>query len=158
MRFPRSTRSNGKTLGYAPRRHRGPIVAVFDTPSWMHGVPETVTKALVLEALSTAHAERRRCYAYTFSGPGQTAEQELDLPTEGIGRLLDFLGMSFHGGTDPREVVKLVVKLYWRTVECPPKCHVQSHRRSPKRGRTDSDSINAGCAQSVQCGSVRAGW
>ena len=76
----------------------------------MQGTPETVAKALVLEALRTAHAEQRRCYVYAFSGPGQTAEHELDLSPEGIGRLLDFLAMSFHGGTDPREVMKLVVK------------------------------------------------
>ena len=76
----------------------------------MHGAPETVAKALVLEALRTAHAERRRCYVYAFSGPGQTAEHELDLSADGIGRLLDFLGMSFHGGTDPRDVMKLLVK------------------------------------------------
>ena len=94
----------------APRRGRGPIMAVVDTSGSMHGPPETVAKALVLEALRTAHAERRRCYVYAFSGPGQTAEHELDLSPEGIGRLLDFLGMSFHGGTDPREVMKLVVK------------------------------------------------
>ena len=94
----------------APRRKRGPIVAVVDTSGSMHGTPETVAKAVVLEALRTAHAERRRCYVYAFSGPGQTAEQELDLSPEGVGRLLEFLGMSFHGGTDPREVMKLVVK------------------------------------------------
>ena len=94
----------------APRRDRGPIVAVVDTSGSMHGTSETVAKALVLEALRTAHAERRRCYVYAFSGPGQTAEHELDLSASGIGRLLDFLGMSFHGGTDPREVMKLVVK------------------------------------------------
>lgn len=94
----------------APRRERGPIVAVVDTSGSMHGTPETVAKALVLEALRTAHAERRRCYVYAFSGPGQTAEHELDLSPKGIGRLLDFLATSFHGGTDPREVMKLVVK------------------------------------------------
>ena len=94
----------------APRRNRGPIVAVIDTSGSMHGTPETVAKALVLETLRTAHAERRRCYVYAFSGPGQVAEQELDLSAEGIGRLLDFLGMSFHGGTDPREVMNLVVE------------------------------------------------
>ena len=94
----------------APRRERGPIIAVVDTSGSMHGMRETVAKAVVLEALRTAHAERRRCYVYAFSGPGQTAEHELDLSAEGIGRLLDFLGMSFHGGTDPRAVMKLVVK------------------------------------------------
>ena len=92
------------------RRERGPIVAVIDTSGSMHGTPEAVAKALVLEALRTAHSERRRCYVYAFSGPGQIAEHELDVSAEGVGRLLEFLGMSFHGGTDPRDVMKLVVK------------------------------------------------
>lgn len=94
----------------APRYERGPIVAVIDTSGSMHGTPETVAKALVLEALRTALAERRRCYVYAFSGPGQTAGHEMGLSSEGVGRLLDFLSMSFHGGTDPREVMRLVVK------------------------------------------------
>ena len=84
-----------------PRQERGPILAVVDTSGSMHGLPEQVAKALVLEALRTAHAEKRRCRLYAFSGPGQTLEHELDLSPDGIGRLLGFLGFSFGGGSDP---------------------------------------------------------
>lgn len=83
-----------------PRPERGPIIAVMDTSGSMHGLPERVAKALVLEALRTAHEEQRRCYAYMFSGPGDIVEHELDLSPEGIGRLLAFLGHTFGGGTD----------------------------------------------------------
>lgn len=84
-----------------PRRERGPILAVVDTSGSMHGLPERVAKALVLEALRTAHSEKRRCRVYAFSGPGQLAQHELDVSADGIGELLGFLGLSFGGGSDP---------------------------------------------------------
>ncbi|MCP4807756.1 MAG: VWA domain-containing protein, partial [Proteobacteria bacterium] len=83
-----------------PRPERGPILAIVDTSGSMHGTPEKVAKALVLEALRTAHSEKRRCYLYAYSGPGQVLEHELSLTPEGIGNLLVFLGQSFGGGND----------------------------------------------------------
>ena len=93
-----------------PRRQRGPILAVIDTSGSMQGLPETVAKALVLEALRTAHAERRRCRVYAFSGPGQALEHELALSPEGIASLLEFLGHSFGGGSDPTEAMTKVLQ------------------------------------------------
>lgn len=92
-----------------PRPERGPILAVIDTSGSMHGLPEQIAKALVLEALRTAHAEKRRCLLYSYSGPGQVLEHELDLSPEGVGRLLKFLAMSFGGGNDEAGVVSRVV-------------------------------------------------
>lgn len=93
-----------------PRPERGPIISVLDTSGSMHGLPERVAKALVLEALRTAHEEKRRCFLYAYSGPGQIVEHELDLSAEGIGRLLAFLGLSFGGGNDETGVLARVVK------------------------------------------------
>ena len=92
------------------RRERGPIIAVIDTSGSMHGLPEQIAKALVLEALRTAHAEKRRCCLFTFGGPGQTVELELDLSREGVGRLLEFLSFSFGGGSDPTEAITGVLR------------------------------------------------
>lgn len=83
-----------------PRPERGPIIAIVDTSGSMQGVPEQVAKALVLEALRLAYTEQRRCLLYSFSGPGQVIEHELSLGVDGLGLLLQFLGMSFGGGTD----------------------------------------------------------
>ena len=93
-----------------PALERGPILAVVDTSGSMHGLPERVAKALVLEALRTAHAEKRRCRLYAFSGPGQAIEHALDLSPDGIGRLLDFLALSFGGGSDPTEATERVLR------------------------------------------------
>lgn len=103
-----------------PRPERGPILAVIDTSGSMHGLPEQVAKALVLEAVRTAHAEKRRCFLYAYSGPGQVLEQELDLTAEGIGRLLIFLGHSFGGGTDigaMRAVVERLGQATWKKAD-----------------------------------------
>lgn len=91
------------------RPQRGPIISVIDTSGSMHGVPEKVAKALVLETLRTAHAEKRRCLVLTFSGTGDLTEHELELSPDGIGNLLNFLGFSFGGGTDVGGVMERVV-------------------------------------------------
>ncbi len=93
-----------------PRPVRGPVVAVIDTSGSMQGLPERVAKALVLETLRVAHSESRRCYLYAFSGPSELAEHELELTEDGIGRLLEFLGSSFGGGTDPATAVEAVAR------------------------------------------------
>lgn len=95
--------------GKRPRPERDPIFAVVDTSGSMHGVPEQVAKALVLEALRTAYTEKRRCFLYAYSGPGQVLERELDLSSDGTGRLLQFLGFSFGGGNDEAGMMAKVV-------------------------------------------------
>ena len=95
--------------GKRPRPERGPIIAVVDTSGSMHGLPEQVAKALVLEALCTAHAEKRRCFLYAYSGPGQVLAHELGLSSDGIGQLLAFLGFSFGGGNDEAGMMEKVV-------------------------------------------------
>lgn len=93
-----------------PALERGPILAIVDTSGSMHGLPEQAAKALVLEALRTAHAEKRRCRLYSFSGPGQVVEHELGLSPEGIADLLEFLAFSFGGGSDPTGAAARVLK------------------------------------------------
>jgi uncharacterized protein with von Willebrand factor type A (vWA) domain len=79
---------------------RGPIIVCLDTSGSMCGVPETVAKAITLEAMRLAHAEGRDCLLYAFSGVGDVTEHDLDLSPAGIKSLCTFLCMSFHGGTD----------------------------------------------------------
>lgn len=94
----------------SPRPKRGPILAVIDTSGSMHGLPERVAKALVLEALRIAHAEKRRCYVYAYSGPGQIIEHELELSLDGVAQLLAFLALSFGGGNDETGVMEKVLR------------------------------------------------
>ena len=79
---------------------RGPIILCLDTSGSMQGIPETVAKAITLEAMRLAHSENRDCLLYSFSGPSDVHEHELSLSPDGIEGLCSFLSMSFHGGTD----------------------------------------------------------
>jgi uncharacterized protein with von Willebrand factor type A (vWA) domain len=103
--------TSSREINRAPRLERGPIVAVVDTSGSMHGLPEQVAKALTLEAVRVAHLERRRCLLFAYGGPGEVVELELDLTPEGVGRLLDFLGRSFGGGTDIAVMSRVLERL-----------------------------------------------
>ena len=92
-----------------PRPERGPIMAVIDTSGSMSGKPELVAKALVLEAVRTAHMEKRKCYLYLFSWGNNVLELDLSVTDAGLGRLMDFLGQSFGGGSDV-DAMNLVVE------------------------------------------------
>jgi uncharacterized protein with von Willebrand factor type A (vWA) domain len=94
-----------------PRPQRGPILAVIDTSGSMHGLPERVAKAVVLEALRTAHVENRRCFLYAYGGPSQLLEHELSLTEGGLGSLMSFLSLSFGGGTDIGAMTTVVERL-----------------------------------------------
>ena len=87
------------------KRDRGPIIVCLDTSGSMKGAPETVAKAITLEALRIAGAERRECFLYAFGGPAQVVEFDLSLERGGVQALLEFLGCSFHGGTDVAEPI-----------------------------------------------------
>lgn len=82
------------------RREAGPMLICVDTSGSMQGGAEAVAKAVVLEAMRTAHAQHRRCHVFAYGGPDEIIEQTLDLDAAGIGALVDLLGQGFHGGTD----------------------------------------------------------
>lgn len=83
-----------------PADGAGPILLCVDTSGSMAGAPETMAKAIALEAMRVAHKEGRRCFLWSFSGPGQVEPHELSLSADGVAKLLAFLLASFHGGTD----------------------------------------------------------
>ena len=81
-------------------RERGPIVLCLDTSGSMRGAPETLAKAVALEALRSAHRARRRCLLIAFGGCDEVLEHELALTPEGLDALLALMGRGFDGGTD----------------------------------------------------------
>ena len=82
------------------RPEMGPILVCVDTSGSMQGGAEAVAKAVVLEAIRTAHAQHRSCHLFAFGGPDELIEMELAVNSAGIDRLTRFLGQAFHGGTD----------------------------------------------------------
>ncbi|MCM2252175.1 MAG: VWA domain-containing protein [Ramlibacter sp.] len=82
------------------RLEMGPMLVCVDTSGSMQGGAEAVAKAVVLEAVRTAHAQRRACHLFAFSGPEEIVETELAVESESIVRLAEFMGQTFRGGTD----------------------------------------------------------
>lgn len=84
----------------SPRAERGPMLLAVDTSGSMSGAAEALAKALVLEAMRIAHAERRDCHVLAFGGADEVLQHTLCLDLAGLEAAVAFLGMGFHGGTD----------------------------------------------------------
>ena len=78
-------------------KKQGPMVICIDTSGSMNGMPETVAKAVALFLATKAREQKRHCYLINFSTSIYTLDLSADVDMEA---LLNFLGMSFHGGTD----------------------------------------------------------
>lgn len=89
---------------------RGPIIVCLDTSGSMRGAPETIAKAVVLEAMRTAHAERRGCLLIAFGGPDEMIERELAFTRDGLRALLDLMGQGFDGGTDVQGPIERAIE------------------------------------------------
>ena len=75
----------------------GPIIVCVDTSGSMSGTPETIAKAITLYMATRAIQQDRDCYLINFSTGIKTFDFSGGL---GLKDLLNFLKMSFHGGTD----------------------------------------------------------
>ena len=76
---------------------KGPIMICVDTSGSMHGTPETIAKALTMYLALEAKKDKRKCYLINFSTGIDTLDLSDNYPLK---TLLEFLRMSFNGGTD----------------------------------------------------------
>lgn len=90
-------REEVKEIMTSDEDNKGPMILCIDTSGSMQGSPEVIAKASALYLASEAIKQKRACYLINFSTAITT--HELTGP-ENLGNLIDFLGMSFHGGTD----------------------------------------------------------
>ena len=86
---------------------KGPIIICVDTSGSMKGVPETVAKAITLYLASRAMKQKRDCYLINFST--QINTMDLTYPNT-IDNLIEFLRLSFNGGTDPIPALRHAIK------------------------------------------------
>jgi uncharacterized protein with von Willebrand factor type A (vWA) domain len=82
------------------RLEAGPMLLCVDTSGSMQGGAEAVAKAVVLEAMRVAHAQKRACHLFAFGGPQEIVEIELGRDMDALRCLGEFMGQGFHGGTD----------------------------------------------------------
>lgn len=89
---------------------KGPIIICVDTSGSMHGTPENIAKTITFALSKIAIEEKRKCYLISFSTSIETLDLT-DFSANPIGKLVQFLRMSFHGGTDAGPALKHAVKM-----------------------------------------------
>ncbi|MDR0475241.1 MAG: VWA domain-containing protein [Treponema sp.] len=88
---------------------KGPFIICVDTSGSMHGMPETIAKTLCFALLKMAVKDNRKCYLISFS----TAIETLNLTDlrNNFDKLIEFLSMSFHGGTDAAPAMQEALRM-----------------------------------------------
>ncbi|MWV62303.1 VWA domain-containing protein [Helicobacter saguini] len=82
---------------------KGPVILCVDTSGSMSGEPETIAKAVSLFIAKMAMEQKRACYLINFSTDIKTLD--LSAPA-GLFSLIEFLELSFDGGTDSIPALK----------------------------------------------------
>jgi uncharacterized protein with von Willebrand factor type A (vWA) domain len=101
-----------QTFEFAERKLeelRGPIIICVDTSGSMEGDPENAAKMLCLAFLKQASKGNRKCYLISFSTSIKTIN--LTRIKTSLNKIIDFLTMSFHGGTDAMEAMQEALKM-----------------------------------------------
>ena len=87
---------------------QGPIILCVDTSGSMSGEPEYIAKAITLYIASIAKKEKRDCFLINFSTSITTFELS---GKKGVKELINFLKLSFYGGTDVAPALNYATKL-----------------------------------------------
>ena len=86
-----------KLIEVSDEEKLGPIIICVDTSGSMSGSPETIAKAVTLYMATRAISQNRSCYLINFSTDIETLDLSGGL---GLKQVMQFLKMSFNGGTD----------------------------------------------------------
>ena len=79
---------------------KGPIIICVDTSGSMHGAPERIAKTVTFALAKIAMNEKRSCYLISFSTGIETLDLSSFKGVDALSKLVQFLRMSFNGGTD----------------------------------------------------------
>lgn len=86
------------------KKDKGPFILAIDTSGSMHGEPEFLAKVISFAITQIALREDRKAFLISFSTGFETIE--LTDIHDSIEKLIEFLQMSFRGGTDATGAVK----------------------------------------------------
>jgi len=89
-------------------KDKGPFIIAVDTSGSMHGEPEFLAKVIAFAITRIAISEKRKAFLISFSTGIETFE--LTDIQNSLVKLIDFLQMSFHGGTDASEAILEALK------------------------------------------------
>lgn len=100
-------REHHKAVTVETEEKLGPMIICVDTSGSMSGEPECVAKAVTLALVMKSIEQKRDCCLYSFS----TGVAERDMSkNRSLPELLDFLQMSFLGGTDAGPAIHHAIK------------------------------------------------
>jgi hypothetical two-component regulator system yiem receptor component protein len=88
-------------------KDKGPFILAIDTSGSMHGKPEEIAKLIAFAIVKIAYREKRKALLISFS----TSYQLFELTDfqNSLSKLVNFLQMSFYGGTDISDAIKETV-------------------------------------------------
>lgn len=89
-------------------KDKGPFIIAVDTSGSMHGEPEFLSKVIAFAITKIAISEKRKAFLISFSTGIETFE--LTDIQNSLENLIDFLQMSFHGGTDASQAALEALK------------------------------------------------
>ncbi len=84
----------------AGKKRRGPVIALVDTSASMRGSPEILAKSVILAVTRRMLKEGRDVKVILFSSKWQSFEIEMTNKKRMGAEFLDFLRLTFGGGTD----------------------------------------------------------
>ncbi len=89
-------------------KDKGPFILAIDTSGSMHGTPEQLAKIIAFAITKIGMKDRRKVFLITFSTDIRTFD--LSEAYHSLPKLIEFLQMSFNGGTDASDAVKAAVQ------------------------------------------------
>ena len=90
---------------------KGPVIICVDTSGSMGGTPERVAKTITFALAKKCIEEERGCYLISFSSGIEVKNLCEFEKSNGLAELIDFLRMSFCGGTDAEPALKHSLEL-----------------------------------------------
>jgi len=89
-------------------KDKGPFIIAVDTSGSMHGEPERLAKIIAFAITKIGIKDKRKIFLISFSTGVKTFE--LTDIHHSLPKLIDFLQMSFRGGTDASKAVEATIK------------------------------------------------
>ena len=90
---------------------KGPVIICVDTSGSMQGTPENIAKTVTFALSKIAMEEERKCYLISFSTEIETLDMSDFKSGDALTRIVQFLRMSFNGGTDASPALRHAVQM-----------------------------------------------
>ena len=95
----------------AKKEQKGPVIICVDTSSSMQGTQENIAKTVTFALSKIAMEEERKCYLISFSTGIETLDMSDFKSGDALTRIVQFLRMSFNGGTDASPALRHAVQM-----------------------------------------------